>query len=312
MSIIGGRHCGGFVSFLMVFSLNRGKSYPKPELLRRPGMLGMPFAGAFTFRWFYKKFILYFILLNISFIGGVNISFCRGKPRKRLGLICGWLPGICPSGNGRRLTCRTSRWMPGIFRPANLACSGGALAGYGLVPEKGLSGYGGLADGISKVGFPRWGRSAARGQASVRLLRQGFQGSVPPAGAGLQGGTPYLLPGASPGKAWTDLWLVAGHMSVREWATLNVSYQSLDAGYIPSGELGLLRRRIGWIRVGAGKGAYQGMEVWQTGFPKCGSQGGAVPPYGGRLRYVSHGKASKAPFSLRVAGLQGGTPLPLI
>ena len=247
MSIIGGRHCGGFVSFLMVFSLNRGKSYPKPELLRRPGMLGMPFAGAFTFRWFYKKFILYFILLNISFIGGVNISFCRGKPRKRLGLICGWLPGICPSGNGRRLTCRTSRWMPGIFRPANLACSGGALAGYGLVPEKGLSGYGGLADGISKVGFPRWGRSAARGQASVRLLRQGFQGSVPPAGAGLQGGTPYLLPGASPGKAWTDLWLVAGHMSVREWATLNVPHQSLDAGYISSGELGLLRRRIGWM-----------------------------------------------------------------
>ena len=36
-------------------------------------------------------------------------------------------------------------------------------------------------------------------------------------------------------------------MSVREWATLNVSYQSLDAGYISSGELGLLRRRIGWM-----------------------------------------------------------------
>ena len=56
-----------------------------------------------------------------------------------------------------------------------------------------------------------------------------------------------LLPGTSHGKAWTDLWLVAGHMSVREWATLNVPHQSLDAGYISSGELGLLRRRIGWM-----------------------------------------------------------------
>ena len=86
-------------------------------------------------------------------------TFCRGKPRKRLGLICGWLPGICPSGNGRRLTCRTSRWMLGIFRPAGLACSGGALAGCrayrpGWCRKRGLSGHGGLAGGISKVGFP--------------------------------------------------------------------------------------------------------------------------------------------------------------
>ena len=159
MSIIGGRLCGGFVSFLMVFSLNRGKSYPKPEFLRRPGMLGMPFAGAFTFRWFYKKFILYFILLNISFIGGVNISFCRGQ---------------------------------------------------------------------------------------------------------------------APEKAWTDLWLVAGHMSVREWATLNVSYQSLDAGYIPSGELGLLRRRIGWMPgIPSGLVPEKGLSRYggrdfQSGVPKVG------------------------------------------
>ena len=83
-----------------------------------------------------------------------------------------------------------------------------------------------------------------------------------------------LLPGQAPEKAWTDLWLVAGHMSVREWATLNVSYQSLDAGYIPSGELGLLRRRIGWIRVGARKGAIRvwrfGGRDFQSGVPKVG------------------------------------------
>ena len=187
MSIIGGRLCGGFVSFLMVFSLNRGKSYPKPEFLRRPGMLGMPFAGAFTFRWFYKKFILYFILLNISFIGGVTISFCRGQaPEKAwtdLWLVAGHMSvrewatlnvsyqsldaGYIPSGELGLLRRRIG-WMPGI--PS------------GLVPEKGLSRYGGLVDGISKVGFPRWGRSAARGQASVRLLWQGFQGSVQPTG----------------------------------------------------------------------------------------------------------------------------------
>ena len=114
-------------------------------------------------------------------------TFCRGQAPERLGLICGWLPGICPSGNGRRLTCRTSLWMPGIFRPVNLACSGGALAGCrayrpGWCRKRGLPGYGGLADGISKVWFPRWGRSAVRGQASVRLPWQGFQGSVQPTG----------------------------------------------------------------------------------------------------------------------------------
>ena len=114
-------------------------------------------------------------------------TFCRGQAPERLRLICGWLPGIYSSGNGRRLTCRTSRWMLGIFRPASLACSGGALAGCrayrpGWCRKRGLSGHGGLADGISKVGFPRWGRSAARGQASVRLLWQGFQGSVQPTG----------------------------------------------------------------------------------------------------------------------------------
>ena len=149
----------GLCPFFDGFSLNRGKSYPKPELLRRPGMLGMPFAEAFTFLWFYKKFILYFILLNISFIGGVNISFCRGQAPERLRLICGWLPGIYSSGNGRRLTCRTSRWGPGIYPSGELGLlrrSIGWMPGIpsGLVPEKGLSGYGGLADGISKVGFP--------------------------------------------------------------------------------------------------------------------------------------------------------------
>ena len=192
-------------------------------------MLGMPFAEAFTFRWFYKKFILYFILLNISFIGGVNISFCRGKPRKRLRLICGWLPGICPSGNGRRLTCRTNRWMPGIFRPANLACSGGALAGCrayrpGWCRKRGLSGHGGLAGEISKVGFPRWGRSTARGQASVRLLRQGFQGSVPPTGGRPPRGNPLPLhnrigtiPDRLPGHGGND---VDGAAAVPVWIGL--------------------------------------------------------------------------------------------
>ena len=175
---------------------------------------------------------------------------------------------------------------------------------------------------VWRTGFPKWGSQGGAVPPHGGRLRYVFYGKASkalfrPRVAVLQGGTPYLLPGASPGKAEADLWLVAGHIFVREWATLNVSHQSLGAGYIS------VRRT--WpapaeywldaghtVRVGAGKGAYWGMKVWRTGFPKWGSQGGAVPPHGGRLRYVFYGKASKAPFSPRVAGLQSGTPLPLI
>ena len=75
------------------------------------------------------------------------------------------------------------------------------------------------------------------------------------------------------------MWLGAGNISIREWATLNVSYQSLDAGYIPSGELGLLRRRIGWMPgIPSGLVPEKGpIGVWrfggrdfQSGVPKVG------------------------------------------
>ena len=164
---------------------------------------------------------------------------------------------------------------------------------------------------VWRTGFPKWGsqcRAVPPHGGRLRYVFYGKASKVPfrPRVAGLQGGTPYFCRGQAPEKAWTDLWLVAGHMSIREWATLNVSYQSLDAGYISSGELGLLRRRIGWMSgipsglvPEKGLSRYGGLVdgISKVGFPRWGRsaargqasvrllwQGfqGSVQPTGGR------------------------------